>query len=63
MNEDEYQKWVDSSRRRASQRKDREMQSIPCIRVSNDRYAKDAAFEDRLSMEDRQLLRDMGILL
>jgi hypothetical protein len=63
MTEDEYQKWIDGSRRRASQRKDRDIQNIPCIRVSNDRYAKDATLEDRLSLEDRQMLREMGILL
>lgn len=64
MTEDEYQKWVDASRGRASLPEDHEnISSIPCIRVSNDRYAKDAALEDRLSLEDREMLRDMGILL
>lgn len=31
------------------------------IRISNERYAKDSALDDRLSLEDRQMLRDMGI--
>jgi hypothetical protein len=32
-----------------------------CIRVNNGRYAKDATFEEQLSEEDRNLLREMGI--
>lgn len=35
----------------------------PFIRVSNDRYARAATFEDRLTLKDRQLLKEMGILL
>ena len=31
------------------------------LHVSNERYAKDATFEQRLSPEDRRLLKDMGI--
>jgi hypothetical protein len=31
------------------------------LRVSNERYAKDATFEQRLSFEDKGLLKDMGI--
>jgi hypothetical protein len=31
------------------------------IRVSNDRYAKDSALDDRLSFNDKQMLSDMGI--
>lgn len=31
------------------------------IRISNERYAKDSALDDRLSIEDRQMLSDMGI--
>jgi hypothetical protein len=33
----------------------------PCLRVSNERYAKDATFEQRLSIEDKQFLHEMGI--
>ena len=29
--------------------------------ASNERYAKDAIFEQRLSREDKRLLKDMGI--
>jgi len=65
MTDDDYQKWVEASRRRrTSQHQGRcDMQNVTCIRVSNDRYAKDATFEDRLSLEDKQMLSDMGILL
>ena len=31
------------------------------LRVSNERYAKDATFEERLSPEDKRLLKGMGI--
>ena len=31
------------------------------IRISNERYAKDSTLDDRLSLEDRQMLSDMGI--
>jgi hypothetical protein len=30
-------------------------------RLSNERHAKDATFEERLSFEDKRLLKDMGI--
>jgi hypothetical protein len=63
MNDDKYQQWVDASRRRATQRNHHDTQNIPCVRVSNTRYAQDATLEDRLTIEDKQMLRDMGISL
>jgi hypothetical protein len=61
-NEDDYQKWLEVARQWAARRKDRRASpNAPCIRISNDRYAKDATLEDRLSLEDMQLLKDMGI--
>jgi hypothetical protein len=35
----------------------------PYLRISNERYAKDSALDDRLSFDDLQMLSDMGILL
>lgn len=63
MTEDDYQQWVDASRPLNTGRKDRDFSHITCIRVSNNRYAKDATLEDRLTIEDSQMLRDMGIAL
>jgi hypothetical protein len=64
MNKDEYQKWVEACRKRANQPDfSNSFQNIPYIRVSNDRYAKAATFEERLTLADRQLLREMGISL
>ena len=37
--------------------------TTPCIRVSNDRYASHASFEDRLTRDDKLLLKSMGIVL
>jgi hypothetical protein len=36
---------------------------VRCIRVSKHRYAKEVAFEDRLTDHDRLLLQVMGIAL
>lgn len=64
MNKDDYQKWVEACRKRANQPEFRDdIQNIPYVRVSNDRYARNATFEERLTLADRQLLREMGILL
>ena len=61
-NEDDYQKWLDAARQWAIKRKDRRVSPhVPCIKISNDRYAMDARLEDRLSLEDMQMLKDMGI--
>jgi hypothetical protein len=63
MNDDSFQRWLNTSRRRRLERTDYpDLNKTPLIRVSNDRYAKEATFEDRLTLEDRQLLKDMGIL-
>ena len=37
--------------------------AVPGIRVSNDRYAKDATFEEMLTAEDRRMLKEMGIVV
>jgi hypothetical protein len=64
MNKDEYQKWVEACRKRANQPDfGNGIQNIPYVRVSNDCYAKAATFEERLTLADRQLLREMGISL
>lgn len=63
MNED-FQRWLETSRQRKLERTGHsELSKIPFIRVSNDRYAKEATFEDRLTLADRQWLKEMGILL
>lgn len=63
-NEDDYQKWLDAARQWAIKRKDRRAGlNVPCIKISNDRYAMDVRLEDRLSLEDMQMLKDMGIAL
>jgi hypothetical protein len=36
-------------------------QNMLSLRVNNERYAKDATFEQRLSFKDKRLLKDMGI--
>lgn len=64
MNKDDYQKWVEACRKRANQSDfNNDIQHIPYVRVSNDRYAKAATFEERLTLADRRLLREMGISL
>ena len=55
--QNDYQRWLDFARRTAG------TQNSSCLRISNQRYAKDATFEDRLTLEDKQLLKQMGITL
>ena len=61
MNKDDSYKKVQALRRAL------QSQNFNCdpnrlsLRLSNERYAKDATFEQRLSREDRRLLKDMGI--
>jgi hypothetical protein len=61
MNKDDSFKKVEALRRAL------ELQNFNCapnalsLRVSNERYAKDATFEQRLSFKDKLLLQDMGI--
>jgi hypothetical protein len=52
MNKDDYQKWVEACRKRANQPD-----------FSNDRDARAATLEERLTLADQQLLHEMGILL
>jgi hypothetical protein len=40
-----------------------DVQNVPYTRISNDRCAKNATLEDRLTLADRQMLHEMGILL
>lgn len=54
----------DSSRKAEALRRALELQNFNnglSLRVSNERYAKDASFEQRLSPADKRLLKDMGI--
>jgi hypothetical protein len=54
----------DSYRKAEALRRALELQNFPNglrLRVSNERYAQDATFEQRLSPEDKRLLKDMGI--
>ena len=61
---DDFQRWLERARQmRPESTGPSDLNGIPFIRVSNDRYAREATFEDRLTFEDRQLLKDMGILL
>jgi len=64
MDKDDYQKWVDACRKRANQPDFYgDVQNAPYTRISNDRCAKSSTFEERLTLADRLLLREMGILL
>jgi hypothetical protein len=55
--ENEYQRWLDFARRRAG------TQNSSFLRITNQRYAKEATLEERLTLEDKQLLEQMGISL
>ena len=55
--ENDYQRWLDFARRRAG------TQNSAFLRISNQRYAKEATFEERLTLDDKQLLKQMGITL
>jgi hypothetical protein len=61
--EEQFRKWMDFARKNAYQRNLDEPREAPCVRISNGRYAKNATFEDRLTLEDRELLQKMGIAL
>jgi hypothetical protein len=64
MNDDSFQRWLETSRQMRLERICHpDLNKIPFIRVSNERYAKEATFEDRLTLEDHRLLKEMGILL
>jgi hypothetical protein len=61
-NDNDFQKWLDTVMRKSSNRLDHHAgHNVPCIHISDDRYAQHATFEDRLSLEDKQLLAGMGI--
>ncbi len=57
----------DSYKKSEALRRALELQNFSCapntlsLRVRNERYAKDATFEQRLSFKDKRLLKDMGI--
>ncbi len=63
MDKDGYEKWINSGRRRPFDRDNKEVPRAPYLRVSNERYAMNLTFEERLTYEDRQMLKDMGILV
>lgn len=60
MNQNDYQKWVEAVRQSQIER-ERIDRKVRCIRVNNDRYAKNATFDDRLTEDDRPLVKQMGI--
>jgi hypothetical protein len=59
--EDEYENQVNPANCKPADNQCSNGDNAPCIRVSNERYAKDATFEERLSIEDKQMLRAMGV--
>lgn len=62
--EDDYQKKWEATIKEISDRRERGgAANAACLRFSNNRYAKDATFEDRLTLDDEQLLKEMGIRL
>jgi hypothetical protein len=64
MNDDSFQRWLESSRQiRADIARDSHLRRVPFIAVRNDRSARELTLEDRLTLSDRQLLKDMGIRL
>jgi hypothetical protein len=64
MNDDSFQRWLETSRQMRLRRTSHpDLNKTPFIRVSNDRFAREATFEDRLTLEDRQFLKEMGIRL
>jgi hypothetical protein len=62
MNQNDYEKWAEVVRQWQLER-ERINQKVRCIRISNDRNAKEATFEDRLTDGDRLFLKEMGIAL
>lgn len=64
MSESDFQRWMNAAKQKALHRQDcGGLYDTPCIRVSNDRYAQNCSFEDRLSSDDKQMLHDMGIAI
>ncbi len=64
MKEDQNQKQADAVNPAKIAREDwGDGQDMACLRISNTRYAKDGGLEDRLSAADREMLREMGILV
>jgi len=62
MNHNDYQKWAEVVRQWQLER-ERILQKVPCIPVRSERYAKDTTFEDRLTIEDRFLVKEMALIL
>jgi hypothetical protein len=64
MNEDQNQKRAGDVNPAKIASLDRgDGQDMACLRISNTRYAKDGGLEERLSAADREMLREMGILV
>jgi len=62
--EEEFNRWFEHAQKRALAREyGAEVAEEPCIRASNERYAKGATFEQRLTAEDREMLAGVGIAL
>jgi len=64
MNDNDFQKWLDKVMQRSSTRPNaNDIPRSSCIRVTNDRIATHSTFEDRLTLDDKLLLRAMGIAI
>jgi hypothetical protein len=60
--ESDYLRWLEFARRNTGDCNGC-AENPPCIRISNQRYAQDATREDRLTLEDKEMLKEMGIAL
>jgi hypothetical protein len=63
MDKDGHEKWINSGRRRPFDRENKESPGALYLHLSNERYATKLTFEERLTFQDRQMLKDMGILV
>jgi hypothetical protein len=63
MNRDEFQKWVNAKIESVASEDSCNPSNGNYLRISNARYSRDADFEDRLTLEDKQMLTEMGIVI
>jgi hypothetical protein len=64
MNDNDFLNWRNMDWMGARKRPAPDNASdIPFLRVSNDRYARAASFEDRLTFEDKLFLEAVGIAI
>jgi hypothetical protein len=52
---------MDAAKKASERKGNGEGENSPCIRISNNRYAKDATFEEQLTAEDKVMLKEMGV--